>query len=140
MALGNALAGHQLNWDNGWVKDGNQYFAVASVLRSASISIQGRDRRDAAAGLGVGVATVADVDAKVKVERESESEATYSGTAPLAVAVELYELRWDNDRQGFVFLTPRGPLDILGISQTNTPDPAFIGDDNDALIAPHECG
>jgi hypothetical protein len=54
MALGNALAGHQLNWDNGWVKDGNQYFAVASVLRSASISIQGRDQRDAAVGLGEG--------------------------------------------------------------------------------------
>jgi len=136
--LGTALVGHRLVQANPWVKEGNQYFAVASVLRSASISIQGRDEQDSAVGLGAGVATVADVDAKVQVEQGSDSEVTYRGRDPLAIAVELYELRWDTDRQEFVFQTPRGPLRILGLQEDEPPDPVFVGDDEDAFIDAEE--
>lgn len=136
--LGTALIGHRLVQAHPWVKEGNQYFAVASVLRSASISIQGRDEQDSAVGLGAGVATVADVDAKVQVEKESDSEVTYHGHDPLAIAVELYELRWDTDRQQFAFQTPRGPLHILGLQEDEPPDPVFVGDDEDAFIDAEE--
>ncbi len=132
--LGTALVGHRLVQANPWVKEGNQYFAVASVLRSASISIQGRDEQDSAVGLGAGVATVADVDAKVQVEQASDSEVTYRGHEPLAIAVELYELSWDTDRRELVFQTPRGPLRLLGLQDDEPPDPVFVGDDEDAFI------
>jgi hypothetical protein len=132
--LGTALVGHQFVKAHPWVKDGNQYFAVAAVLRSASISLQGRDKQDSAVGLGAGLATVADVDAKVQVEQGSDSEVTYHGHNPLAIAVELYELRWDTDRQELIFQTPRGPVRILGLQADEPPDPVFVGDDQDALI------
>jgi hypothetical protein len=132
--LGTALVGHRLMQSHPWVKEGNQYYAVASVLRSGSISIQGRDKQDSAADLGAGVATVADVDATVQVERESESDVTYHGRIPLAIAVELYELRWDAGRQVLVFQTPRGPLPILGLRDDEPPDPVFVGDDEAAFI------
>lgn len=132
--LGTALIGHHFRPGHPWVKSGNQYFAVASVLRSASISIQGRDQQDTAVGLGAGLATVADVDAKVQVKEEDDHALTYHGHKPLAVAVELYELRWDTGRQDFVFQTPRGPLDILGLQQDEVLDPAFVGEDEDAFI------
>ena len=131
--LGAALSGHRFARSNPWVRDGNQYFAVASVLRSGSISIQGRDKGDSAADLGAGVATVADVDATVQVQRESESDVTYSGSNPLAVAVELYELSWDDGRQEFSFHTQKGPVPILGIRQGESPDPAFAAG-QDAFI------
>jgi hypothetical protein len=132
--LGTALVGHRFVTAHPWVKDGNQYFAVAAVLRSASISIQGRDKQDSAVGLGAGLATVADVDAKVRVEQGSDSEVTYHGRNPLAIAVELYELRWDTDRQELIFQTQRGPVRILGLQADEPPDPVFVGDDEDALI------
>jgi hypothetical protein len=83
---------------------------------------------------------VADVDAKVQVDRESDSDVTYGGRNPLAIAVELYELRWDADRQGLVFLTqqPSGPLRILGLQEDEPPDPVFAGDDEDAFIDAEE--
>jgi hypothetical protein len=140
VGLGLALVGHRFAQSNPWVKDGNQYFAVTAVLRSGSISIQGQDRQGSAADLGVGVATVADVDAKVQVERESQSEVTYSSCDALAIAVELYELRWDAEEQELVFHTPRGPLRILGITENDPPDPAFIGDQEAAFIHPEELG
>lgn len=136
--LGTALVGHHFVPVHPWVEEGNRYFAVASVLRSASISIQGRDKQDSAVSLGAGVATVADADAKVQVEQESESEVTYSGQEPLAIAVELYELRWDSDRKGFIFQTPAGPLSILGLQENEPPDPVFVGDDEDAFIDAEE--
>jgi hypothetical protein len=136
--LGTALIGHHFKPRHPWVKAGNQYFAVASVLRSASISIQGRDKEDTAVGLGVGLATVADVDGKVEVKEEDEHALTYHGRKPLAIAVELYELRWDTDRREFVFQTPRGPLRILGLQEDEPPDPVFIGEDEEAFIDPEE--
>lgn len=136
--LGTALAGHRFVQSNPWVRDGNQYFAVTSVLRSTSISIQGRDKQDSAVDLGAGLATVADVDAKVQVKRESTSDVTYSGSGPLAIAVELYELSWDSERQEFVFHTLKGPLHILGIKQGEPPDPAFPGDEDNAFIEVQE--
>jgi hypothetical protein len=136
--LGTALIGHHFRPGHPWVKDGNQYFAVASVLRSASISIQGRDKQDTAVGLGAGLATVADVDAKVEVKEEDEHALTYHGRDPLAIAVELYELRWDAGRQELIFQTPRGPLRILGLQEDEPPDPVFVGDDEDVFIDAEE--
>jgi hypothetical protein len=136
--LGTALVGHHFRPGHPWVKDGNQYFAVASVLRSASISIQGRDKQDSAVGLGAGLATVADVDAKVQVKEEDDNAVTYHGRDPLAIAVELYELRWDTALQELVFHTPRGPLRILGLQEDEPPDAVFIGDDEGSFIDPEE--
>jgi hypothetical protein len=136
--LGTALIGHHFRPGHPWIKGGNQYFAVASVLRSASISIQGRDKEDTAVGLGAGLATVADVDTKVQVKEEDNHALTYHGRDPLAIAVELYELRWDQDRQEFAFQTTRGPLHLLGLREDDPPDPVFVGDDEAAFIDAEE--
>lgn len=136
--LGTALVGHHFKPGHAWVHAGNQYFAVASVLRSASISIQGRDKQDTAVGLGAGLATVADADANVQVQEEDDHALTYHGHKPLAIAVELYELRWDAGRQELVFQTQRGPLRILGLREDEPPDPVFAGDNEDAFIEVEE--
>ena len=96
------------------------------------------DRQDTAVGLGAGLATVADVDAKVEVKEEDDHALTYRGRDPLAIAVELYELRWDSGRQELVFQTPRGPLHILGLQEDEPPDPVFVGDNEDAFIEAEE--
>jgi hypothetical protein len=138
LALGNALIGHRFVPSNPWVRDGNRYFAVAAVVRSASISIQGRDKGGSTVDLGVGVATVADANAAVQVEHAGASEVVYSGSMPLAIAVELYELRWNEEREELDFLTPKGPVSVLGAAEDNIPDPVFLGDNDEVLIEPEE--
>ncbi|MGD0063176.1 MAG: hypothetical protein ABSB76_07035 [Streptosporangiaceae bacterium] len=128
--LGNALTGHRLVRSNPWVRAGNRYYAVAAVLSSRSISVQGSDQRGTGIDLGAGIATMADVHAGVEVKRASENELVYSGRDPLAIGVELYELRWDDQRNELTFHTPKGPIPVHGLADREPPDPAFLGEDN----------
>jgi hypothetical protein len=134
VALGKALAGRRLVEDHPLVRDGNRYFAVASVMRSSSISVQAADADGHAVDLGAGLAHVAEADVTVDTSRDSENEVLYRGGRPLAIAVELYELRW---RAGSVeFTTPSGPLPVQGLEEAGEePEPALIGEDDDAFIA-----
>jgi len=136
--LGAALAGRRLSRSNPWIREGNQYYAVAAVLRSRSLSIQGRDEQDSAVDLGAGLATVVDTEVGVEVQRKSESELVFSGRDALAIGVELYELRWHEDEQELAFHTVKGTLPLRGIEEREPPDPVFIGDEENVLIAPEE--
>jgi hypothetical protein len=138
ISLGKALNGRRLSASNPWVRDGNRYFAVAAVVRSRSISIQGRANDDSAIELGVGVATVAEAKAKVEVAHGEDDDLVFKGRDPLAVAVELYELRWDEDRGELYFLTPKGALKLHGLEEGQVPEPVYIGTQDDVLIAPEE--
>lgn len=137
-ALGTALIGRHLLQSHPWVRQGNRYYVVAAVLRSKSISVQGRDKRDSAVNLGAGLATVADVHAGVEVKKASTSELVYSGRDPLAIAVELYELRRDDDGNELSFHTPKGPIKVRALTNTNVPRPVFVGDEDNVLIDVHE--
>jgi hypothetical protein len=139
-ALGAALAGRYLAQDNAWVAPGNQYFVVGAVLRSNSISIQGRGQRDSAVGLGAGLVTVADIETGVQVNRDSDSKVSYHGRDELAIAVELYELRWDEGQGSLMFHTPGGPVPIVGLKEDEPPDPVFVGAEQSAFIAAEEPG
>jgi len=138
MSLGRALGGHELLRSNPWVRDGNRYFAVASVVWSPSISIRGRDESDAAVDLGAGLASVADANGNVKVERSGDNELVYQAREPLAIAVELYELRWDGATRQLSFHTPKGPIPLHGLAEDEPPEPVQLGDDDDVMIAPEE--
>jgi hypothetical protein len=137
-ALARALEGCRFTEGNAWIRKGNRYFAVAAVVSSPSISVQGRDAREAVVDLGAGLATVGKLEGEVRAERQTETELLYRAEKPLAVAVELYELRWDDDRGQLMFNTPKGPLPLVGVADDEPPDPVLIGDDEDAFIAPVE--
>jgi hypothetical protein len=137
-ALGRALIGRRLIAGNPWVSAGNAYYAVGAVLCSSSMSIQARDDSGAALGLGAGIATVADVDLKVAVQQDSATGLSFTGQTPLAIAVELYELIWDYDREELTFRTPKGPLRLQALDEDQPPDPVFATDD--ALIMVKEVG
>jgi hypothetical protein len=136
--LGNALTGCRLVRPNPWVQPGNRYYAVAAVLRSRSISVQGSDQRGIGVDLGVGIATMADVDAGVEVKRASEDELVYSGRDPLAIAVELYELRWDDQQNELTFHNPKGPIPVNGLADREPPDPAVLDGEDDLLVSVEE--
>jgi hypothetical protein len=136
-ALGTALIGHRLVEEHPWVAEGNRYYAVAAVMYSWSMSVQGHDEHATTLNLGAGIATVGNLDGGVSVERASDAELVYHGADPLAIAVELYELRRDNEGK-LEFRTPKGPLKLAGLAAGEEPDPVFIGEDEDALIEPEE--
>jgi hypothetical protein len=129
IAIGTALVDHRLVTTNPWVQDGNRYYVVAAVLRSASLSVQGWDERDSAVDLGVGVATVVDADGAFEVKKRGTDELSYSGHEALAIGVELYELRWDEDRGQLTFHTQRGPIAVNGLEEFDPPEPSLLGKD-----------
>jgi hypothetical protein len=133
-ALGRALIGRHFLQSHPWVSQGNRYYVVAAVLRSNSISVRGLDKRDSAVDLGAGVATMADVHTGVQVTKASTSELVYSGRDPLAIGVELYELRWDEGENELAFHTPKGPIRVHGLTETNLPPPAFVGNEDNVLV------
>ena len=136
--LGNALVGRQLVRRHPWVQAGNRYYAVAAVLRSRSISVQGSDQSGSGVDLGVGIATMADVHAGVEVKRASKNELMYSGRDPLAIGVELYELRWDDRQNELSFHTPKGPIPVKALADREPPDPAFLGGEDNVLVSVQE--
>jgi hypothetical protein len=131
------LENHRLRQSSGWVQDGNRYFAVAAVVRSRSLSIRGHDEHQQSVDLGAGLTTFADADAKVTVERGHDHELMYQGEKGLAVAVELYEVLWDENGENPAFHTQSGPLKIQGLTADKQPDHAVVDEDS-ALISPVE--
>ena len=136
IALGTALAGCHLAKSNPWVQDGNRYYAVAGVLRSASLSVQGWNEQGSTVDLGVDVATVADINGGFEVKKQGKDELSYCGREALAVGVELYELRWDKQQQQLTFHTQKGPVPVIGMEESDLPEPVFI--DEDAFIDAEE--
>ncbi|SNS14789.1 hypothetical protein SAMN04488107_1599 [Geodermatophilus saharensis] len=134
--LGRALVDRRFTTGNPWVSAGNSYYVVGAVLRSSSMSIQARDDSGASIGLGAGFATVADANVKVAVRQEGSSEVSFTGSTPLAIAVELYELRWDAEQAEFGFRTSKGPLRLQGLDEDAPPEPVFATDE--ALIVVEE--
>ncbi|MGO9902611.1 MAG: hypothetical protein ACLP0J_23655 [Solirubrobacteraceae bacterium] len=137
-ALADVLKGREFITDHAWVKKGNRYFAVASVVSSQSLSIEGHDARDTAVHLGTELTTVGKFDGDAKAERTVDTELVYKASEPLAIAVELYELVWDEGHMQLTFSTPKGHVPVLGVTDDDPPDPVLIGDDEEALISPIE--
>jgi hypothetical protein len=136
--LGRSLIGRRLMTTHPLVNDGNRYYAVSAVLRSASISIQARDDNETAASLDVGIAALGKVSPEVKVTDSGTGEIAFTGPVPLAIAVELYELQTDEDTGGLQLLTQQGPLELSGLDEHDPPPPVFVGDDEQAMIAVEE--
>jgi hypothetical protein len=78
------------------------------------------------------------VDAGVEVKRASENELVYSGRDPLAIAVELYELRWDDQQNELTFHNPKGPIPVNGLADREPPDPAVLDGEDDLLVSVEE--
>ena len=130
--FGKALIPCRLNERQGWVADGNRYFATVGVLRSPSITITAEDDRSNTVSIDAGVIENAiSAKGKLAIEHGSEGELTYKGNVPLAFGVELVEIIYDENEQKF-FIT--GVTTPQKIRAETVIERAFIGDPEEGSV------
>ncbi|HZL88189.1 MAG TPA: hypothetical protein VFB96_07405 [Pirellulaceae bacterium] len=138
LALGSAIKECQLDGSHPFVVPGNTYFLVAGVVRTRSISVIASDEQENAIEWDAGALQVADVAGSLAVEKTAQGELTYTGKSKLAIGVELYELRYDEQRHRFSLTTPENPPRIVRGSKRRAPlAPALLGgSEGDIFISP----
>jgi len=129
--IGTALIGHHFK-AHPWIRDGNRYYAAAGFLRSSSISIVAQDSSSRTVELGAGVMTVLDATAEVTAEQGGDGTMAYRGADPLAIAVELYKLEYD-DEDGFRMGSQGKPVALMR-GRDAPPEPDFPAEDDEALL------
>jgi len=73
------------------------------------------------------------MEASVSAERLATGETAYVGRRRLAIGVELYELRYDEEEQRLEML-PAESLIELRRGRPVTVSPVFLGEDEDAML------
>jgi hypothetical protein len=133
--IASALIGHGFDPRHPWVGPGNRYFVSAAVVRSSAISIVAHDERGATVDAGADVLAAVQGDAKVVVERAAGGEITYQGgDRPLAIAVELYDLAYDEQGGRFVMGEADDAVELRRGRELELPA-AFPAEDDELLLA-----
>jgi hypothetical protein len=133
-SLGTALEGRRFRPGHPLVQPGNEYFVTAAVIRSPSISVVAEDTSTRRVQLGAQVVATIDAHARVTAERSSEGEITYRGDIPLAIGIELYRLRYDEEQRK-LSMYPQNLRDAVKAGKPTQPLPVFVGPAEDALVA-----
>jgi len=100
LALGGALKGKRFDWAHPLIRPENKYLITAGVIRTPSLTVVAVDDKGAKVAInaeavgGAGAANIA-------VTSASAGEITIDGGKPLAIAVELIELGYDQQRESF---------------------------------------
>jgi len=99
-ALGGALKGKRFDWAHPLVRPENKYLITLGVIRAPSLTVIAVDDEGAkvaisAEAIGAGGA------ANIAITSGSAGEITIHGAKPLAIAVELIELGYDQQREAF---------------------------------------
>ena len=131
-SLGLALAGRRLRDDQPLVRKGNDYFITTGVVRSPSISVVAEDERGRVIDLAAEVTAIVDGQAGISSQVTGAAEVTYTGAEPLAVGLQLCELRMRDD--GRVEMLPQDPEDGVQLGRTEAPRPVFVGAGEEALL------
>lgn len=135
MALGTAIKHSRFDRTHPFVADDNNYFLVAGVVRTPSISIVAEDARENAVNIDVGALKLAAANAGVDLKHTATGEVTYAGQEKLAIGVELYELVHDKEQDRLLLKIPKKPPRTLRGSRQRAVPPAFIGGrDGNAFI------
>jgi len=133
-SLGSVLEGRSLRESQPLVQAGNEYFITAAVVRSPSISVVAEDRRARRVDLGAEVMATANAHAGITLEATADGEVSFVGETPLAIALELYELRYDAEHARFSMLPQRLDDDVK-TGKDASPVPVFVAPDDEALLA-----
>lgn len=130
--LATALQGRRLVAKNPLVQPNADYFVTAAVVRSPAIGVVAEDERKRRVELGAEALQVAGADTDVALESGANGELTFRGTTPLAIGLELYELRFDE--AGKLSMLAQDPRDPVHAGKEAVPDPAFLDPDGNVLL------
>jgi hypothetical protein len=132
--LGNALDGRRFKTANPLVLRDSEFYVVGGVIRTPSVSIALEDEQAQTVELGADVLHAVSAHSAITVELEETGEITYAGQVPLAMGVELYSLRYDEDRGRFDMKAAERPFDLRGRPIPPPEREILAADDEEALI------
>jgi hypothetical protein len=132
LSLGTALAGRRFRAGHPWVSPENEYYIVAAVVRTPSLSLAAQDDRSNIVDLDADVLKAVSAEGGIDLHHRREGEITYAGATALAIGVELYQIRHDAESDQLEML-PVGPID-LSRGREPPPPPSYLGEDDDIFI------
>jgi hypothetical protein len=130
--LGTALGKSQLRTDHPFVEPESEFFVTAGVVRTPSVSMTLEDDRSQSVELGADAVHALSADAGIAAVRSTSGEITFAGTKPLAIGVELYELRYEA-QTGRLSMEAVDRPQRVG-ARPPKPAPAFVAADEEALL------
>lgn len=138
LAFGAALAGHTLNEGHPFIQRNNRYFVTTAVVRTRSLSVTAENESADTVDLDVEVMKSVHGTASLSATKSGEGEITYDGSQPVAIGVELHELKYDSERRKFAIQIAHDAVRVRTVAgRKREAAPRFIGDDksDDAFIA-----
>jgi hypothetical protein len=132
-SLSSVLEGRSFRSTQPLLQHASEYFIAAAVVRSPSISVIAEDSRARKVDLGAEVLAAVDGHAGVAFEAAGDGEVTFRGDTPLAIALELYELRYD-EALGSFSMRPQAPDDHVRLGKDRTPIPVVVAPGDEALL------
>jgi hypothetical protein len=135
--LGTRLIGAKWNAAHPWVSEGNSYYVAGAVVRSPSLSMRADDGTGTAVDLDVEVFSAISGKAGISVQKQSSGAITYSDGKSIAIGVELYNLRYDEERGGFQMGDQQTAVDLKRGKRVQL-EPEFPAEDDDALLEVEE--
>jgi hypothetical protein len=106
---------------------------AAGVVRVRSISTIAEDSKARSVDVGVEALDAVTATASVSAARSNTGEVTYSGAKPLAIGVELYDLRFD-EQAGKLVMGSEETAVTLRRGRPAPLSPAFPTDEDEALL------
>ena len=99
-ALGSALKGKRFDWSHPLIRPENKYLITAGVIRTPSLTVVAVDDKGAKVAISA-EAIGGGGSANIAITSSSAGEITINGGKPFAIAVELIELGYDQQREAF---------------------------------------
>jgi hypothetical protein len=134
LSLGTALAGRHFRSGHPWVSPENEYYIVAAVVRTPSLSLAAQDERSNTVDLDVDALRAVSAEAGIDLHRQREGEITYAGATPLAIGVELYQIRHDAESDRLEMLPVETAIALSRGRPAPPPPASFLGEDDDIFI------
>jgi hypothetical protein len=132
-SLASALEGSSFRTTHPLVHPDNQYFITAAVVRSPSISVVAENGRARKVDVGAEVLAAVNATGAVDVESAGSGEVTFNSTVPLAIGLELYELRLDHET-GTLSMLPQDLRRALKLGKPVIPSAVFVAPEDEALL------
>jgi hypothetical protein len=134
LSMGTALEGRRFRPNNPWVSPEAEYYIVAAVVRTPSLSLTAQDDRSNTVDLGADVLEAVSAEGGIELHRKQDGEITYAGSTALAIGVELYEIRHDTELNRLEMLPVDTAIALSRGRRPQPPPPSFLGDDDDIFI------
>lgn len=137
--LGKKLVNHMLMKEHALIAEGRRYYIVTAVARSSGINIITEGDSNQIMDVDANVMKLANISGDISIQKNQTGNIIFTGQKNLAFGVELYELKYIQNRgeKGkFQMYIPDKPLVARGEEEKEQSQGVLLGDnDGDATIS-----